>query len=118
MRAHNQIIVREHEIMDRHDRKFPTHAVPLIATIERDVDTSFGAGVEETSTIWVLAHYAGEVVIWNAIDDLRPRLAVIGGLEEIRSEIVRLVTRGSEEGSASIVRRCVDQADQCPIGKI
>ena len=54
----------------------------------------------------------------NAVDDLRPRLAVVGRLVEIGLVVLQLVARGRHVGRAGVVRRRVDDADERELGQV
>src|SRR5262245_20153119 len=50
--------------------------------------------------------------------DFRPRLAVVGGLVEIRLEVIELVARGGQVGGTLFRRVRLDAVDHGPFGKL
>src|SRR5258708_38150635 len=76
-----------------------------------------GSGEKQSRLPRILAHHVYEIVAGYAGRDPGPRLAVVGGLENIRTAIVELIPFGRHEGRARIMRRRIDQAHPAELGE-
>ena len=59
-----------------------------------------GAEIQQPFALRVLANRAGEVVVRDAVDDLRPGLAVVVGPVDVRRAVVLLVPVRGDIGGA------------------
>src|SRR3989442_343135 len=112
VRGQNEVRVLHDHVVDRHDGQAAAEPTPLRAVGKRDVDAGLRARVEKTLARGVLADHAGEVVSRDAIRDLRPGAAEVLGLEEVRTEVIVLVTRGGDVRGPCVVRRGLDDRDE------
>src|SRR3954463_15936918 len=90
MRREHDVAFLEDEIVHWDDRKVELQLLPRTAFVEREPDATFGTGNEKTALLRIFTHDAGELGWSDTIVDARPRLAVIGGLPEIRLVVVEL----------------------------
>ncbi len=111
----DQVGALHDQIVNRADRQVALERLPVLAVVERDVDTLLGPGVEQPLLVGIFADGPGEVVLRNPVRDLRPRLAVVVGLVEVRRKVIMLVARRGDVGGLSVVRRDLDDRDQCPL---
>jgi hypothetical protein len=73
------------------------------------------AGVEHAAPHRILAHGVHVVVGGNAVDDLRPGLAVVVGPEDVRRAIAEQHLLDRDVGGAVVERRAVDLADAAEV---
>ena len=66
----------------------------------------------------VLANGAREVVGGQAVDDLRPCLAVVARLVDVWGAVGALIAVAGEVGRTGVVRRGFDQADARELGQV
>src|SRR5438874_9295740 len=84
------------------------------AQIKRNVNSEFSAGVKQFLLFRVLPHRVDESAVWNSINDCRPRLAKIGRLEDVRLEVVKLMSIDCGISNLAVVWRGFDQIDRAP----
>jgi hypothetical protein len=111
-RGRDEVALVHAQVGDRRDRQIQLKRRPVFAAVPRDKDAALGAGKQQVFAHVIFAHDARERVGGNAVVDLRPRRAVVGGLVETGRVIVELVSRGGDVGRALIERRHFDRVDQ------
>src|SRR2546426_2023356 len=112
VRGQNEVRVLHDHVVDRHDRQAAAEPTPLRAVVKRDVHAGLRARVEKTLARGVLADHAGEVVSRDPVRDLRPSAAEVLGFEEVRTEVIVLVTSGGDVRGPCVVRRGLDDRDE------
>ena len=117
LRGHDQLIVAlvKRQVGDGHHGKVELDRLPVVTGIVGDINPEFRSGEEKTLAVRILTHHAGEVVTGNAVDDFRPALTEVGGLIEVRPEVIGLVHRRGDVRRSGIVRRRVDGVDLDPL---
>jgi len=105
----------ELHVGDRRDREIQLERAPVFAVIERKEQTGLRPRHQQALAIRIFAHHAGERIARNPVDDFLPRLAVVRGLVQVRTEIVQLVIGGRHVRRARIVRRGVNRVDADPL---
>ena len=116
LRGDDEVAVLDRKVRDRRDRQVALERLPARAVVEGDVEPGLRAGVEQTSTDRILPHDAREGLVGDAGDDLRPRLAEVGRLVEVRTEVVQLVHRRRDVRGGLVARRGLDRVDLNPVG--
>jgi hypothetical protein len=107
----HQVVPFDLDPVHRRDRKLLPQRLPPGAIVERRVDARLRAEEQQTLSLLVLADRPRKIIGGNAGDDLRPRLAEVRGLVDVRSTVGTLVAVGCEIRSPSRVWRRLDQAD-------
>ena len=67
MRSNHQIIAMDREIANRSDRQIQLQGLPVIAVIERNVNSEFGSGEEQPFALRIFANCAQESRGGNAV---------------------------------------------------
>ena len=88
MRSHDEIVVLDHQIVHRRGRQIQLERPPLRSIIERNIDSIFRARVKQSAFLRIFPHGANKRAVRNSIDQLRPGLAVIARLVDVRFQIV------------------------------
>ena len=112
----HHVVAFDHDIGDLRIGQIEREGLPLRAIVEGNVDAVLGAGEQQALAAGIFAHGVHEIVFGDAVDDLGPGLAVVGGLEDVGLAVVVLIILHRHVGGAGIVRRGVDQADAAEIG--
>ena len=89
MRGNDQIIVVDREVVDGSLREIHLKRLPVRAVVVRNEDAGFGSRVEKSAALRVFADHVNVSGVGNSVRQLRPLLAVAGGLVDVRSEIVQ-----------------------------
>ena len=105
----------DHEICNRSNRKIELHRLPIRPVVERNVNAGFSAGIKQAAFVWIFADHAGEGAIRNACGDLRPGLAIVARLVEIRFVVVMLVHRRRHVRSPGIKGAGIERVDLNPL---
>ncbi len=87
----DQIVVLDDQVVDRRHRQVQLQRLPLAAVVERDVDALLGSGEEQSRALGIDADGMNIVIRGNAVHQLGPGLAEVGGLEDVGGEVVHLV---------------------------
>ena len=87
MRANRERVVFNDEVGCRCIRQAILERSPPLAIVERNVDTVLRAGIEQASSDGILANSVHVIVGGDAVDDLRPRLAVVACPEDVRRTV-------------------------------
>src|SRR5512140_3735020 len=69
-----------------------------------------GSRVEQSRTFEIFANRVRVIVLTNSVDDLRPGLAVIARLVDVRLAVIELITLRCYIGRAGRIGRRVDDA--------
>ena len=90
MRRENQIVIaRMHEhFVGSPDRQVRHEPIPVLAVVERDEEAELRRRVEQVAIDRILADRIHVAERRQIAGDRRPRLAVVGGLEDVRLEVV------------------------------
>ncbi len=118
VRGHHEVGVLHDQVVDRHDRQVAAQALPRAAVVERDPHAAFGARVEQTAPVRILADRARDLSGRDAVGDALPRPAVVVGLEQVGMRIGELVAGRRHVAGGRVVRRRLDHADQRPLGQV
>ena len=118
MGAGDEVIFFDQEVIDRCNGQIGLPALPVSAIIQRDVDTTFRATVEQTGLCRVSANDTRVIVQRDAIGDLHPGLAIVGGLVEIGGRIIQLIARGRHIAGGGVVGRRLQRADKGPLRQL
>ena len=110
VRANGQGIVFHHQVSDRHIRQAVGKLLPLLAIVIGDVDAVLRAGVEQAAADRILAHGVHVIAGRDAVDDLRPGLAVVLGAEDVRRAVAEQHLLHRHVGGAVVERRAVKLA--------
>src|SRR5260370_25714608 len=100
----DEVAIVDGEIMNRRGRQIELQALPARAVIERNKRTGFGASKQQAFTFGIFTYRANVRTIGNAAVNACPRLARVGGLVDVRCEVVELMTIGCEIRGAGVVR--------------
>ena len=92
MRGNNQIIVLDHQVVDRSGRQVQLEWLPVRAIIPGNVDSRFGSGIEQTLLPRIFADRVHVSAVGNAVGDFRPALSQICGSVDVRPQIIEFVT--------------------------
>ena len=114
----DEIVVLDDEIVDRGGGQIQFERAPVCAVVEGNIDAGFGSGVEQAALLGIFANGANEGAIGNAVGELGPGLAVVGGFVDVGFEVVALVAIDGDVGGAGVERRSVDEADAAPLRHI
>ena len=106
-----QVPVTDGEVGDRDDRQVQLQPPPVRAVVGRVPHASLRAGIKQARPFRIGPDHAGELVFRNAADDGFPAPAVVGGLEQVRLEIVQLVSRGGQVQPARFEGVRLDRVD-------
>src|SRR5450755_2006501 len=91
MRGYDKIVVLDDQIVNRNRRQIQLQGLPMRAGIEGNPDSGFGAGVEQSFPLGVLAYRVNIRPVWNSGGNGGPRLAVVRGLVDVGFEVIELV---------------------------
>src|SRR6476469_2122505 len=100
MRGDREVVVLDDQVVYRHCRQVAPERLPVTPIVEAEPHAALGAYVQEPPSCRVLAYNMRELVPRDAGVDLRPRGAVVGGLEKIRLVVVHQLTVAGEVRSA------------------
>ncbi len=103
MRADHQVVVFDLDAVHRRHRQVGPQGLPLRAIVERHEDPLLGAEEQQTLADLVFTNRARKVVAGNAGDDLRPALAVVGRLVDVRRAVTALVAIAGQVGGTGRV---------------
>ena len=95
-------------IADAHARQVELQRFPARPVVERRPDAGLGTGEEQTFPLDIAADGARVRAHRDAGVDAGPAGAVVGGLEQVRREVVLLIAVGREIRRAGIKRRGLD----------
>ena len=115
LRGHDEILLLDGQVGDRHHRKIQLERLPARTVVEGDVKTRLRAGIEQSPPRRVFPDHAGERAARDPGVDLCPSLAVVRRLVEVRTEVIELVHRGGNVSGRLVVRRDVDRVDLDPL---
>src|SRR5690349_8592873 len=87
----NEIVVLDHQIVNRRARKIELQTLPVLAVVERDEDASFGSREEKPALGGVFPHGMDDSARGQGPVKARPGLATVRRLENIGSDVVELV---------------------------
>ncbi len=108
MRGGNEIAAVDMKIANRGPRQIELQWLPVRAVVGREVDARLRAGVEQTAPHRIFANRARVRAVGDAGRDLRPRLSEIGGLVQVRLEVVLLVAIGRDVRGRRVKVRWLD----------
>ena len=74
VRGHDQIMIFDDQIIDRHHWQVPLQRLPGDTVVKRDIDAGFRTGIEQTTSPWVLTDDACKIMVWDAASDRGPVL--------------------------------------------
>ncbi len=94
----DQVVVLDLDAVHRRHRQAVLERLPRRAVVERDVDAGFRAEEQQALPLGIFADRTREIVGWQAADDLRPRLAVVARLVDVR-RAVGLADSGCRRGT-------------------
>ncbi len=118
--GHDQIAPVHPEVRDRRDRKVELEALPVPSVVEGDEEAELGAGEEEPLALRVLPDDPGGEVRGDAVlagGQEVPRLAVVGGLEDVRMPVVEAVLVSRHVRRPRRVLGEVDPVDRGQLGQ-
>ena len=76
-----------------------------------------GARVKQARPLRIFSHRVNAVIRANAVYDLRPALAVVSSLKDVRRSVVQLITLRCKISRSRFVRRSLDQAYAAELGE-
>src|SRR5262249_17269452 len=118
MRCEDEIVALDHEVVDRSFRQVELQRFPLGTVVIRDEDSGFRSGVEKAFPLGIFANCARERSFGNAFCDLRPGFAEVGGLVEVRLQVVVLAAVDGNISCANVEGRRIDTADATPLRQV
>ena len=115
LRAHDQVVVPELQVADRHDRQVALERLPAGAVVDRDEQPEFRSRVEQARAPRVFAHHADRVVGRDAvpaIGNAGPGLSVVVGAPGVGCVVVQAVAVRGDVGASGHMPRQVDAVDR------
>ena len=103
----DQILLVDHQVGDRRHREVELQRLPVPPVVERDEHPVFGAGVEESLPVRVLAHHPHELVGRDPVRPVGeefPAFAEVVGTEHVGPEVVEPEADHRDEGAPGRVR--------------
>ena len=91
MRRHHQIVIFHRQIMHRHGGQIQLQWTPVRAIIERDEHSHLSSRVQQSLLLGILPHRPHKRRVGNSLRELRPGLAIIRCLENVRTQIIKLM---------------------------
>ena len=116
--GHHQVVVRDHHVVDGHDRQVELEGLPVHPIVEGYQHAGLCAGVEQALAFRILAHHSHKGVFRDAVGDLSPGRPVIVGLVDVGLEVVRFVAGHGDKGPARLEGRNIDHGNQAPPGHL
>ena len=116
MRRDRELVVLHDQIADRYVGEVERERFPLRAVIVRDVHAVLRGRVQQPLARGIFADRVHPVVRTDPVDDLRPRLTIVGRLEQIRRLVIHQRATHGDIRDASIERRGVNLRDTSEIG--
>ena len=92
----HEVALGHGEVRDRDHGQVQLQRIPAHPILERDVEPALGAREEQAAPLGVGLDRAHEVVALDAAREVLPGAAEVGGVEEVRPEVVELVARARE----------------------
>ena len=113
MRRHHQVVIPfdELRVVHRHGGEIGLERPPARPAVPRKPQARVGAEHEEAPEIGVLPYHVRGDVRRQALADVGPRPAVVGGFEDIGPAVVQLVAVDGEVRRARIERGDADLVD-------
>src|SRR5262249_41059037 len=110
----------DHHPVNRRARHVALQWLPVLAVVERQVQTVLSANIEQTRTYWIFSNAmrVTQHAARNAVRDCLPRLAVILRLVDERIAIVPLMKIYGEIRGARSITRGLDVADSSPLRQV
>ena len=119
MRRNDEVVILHDQVRDLRHGKIQGEGLPRVAVVPRDVNRTLRGRVEQPGTGGVFSHRAHEVVLWDALDDLGPRLAVVLRFPYVRAAIVvHEIPDAGHVRLARCVRGRLDGVDAHEVGRI
>ena len=121
LRRNHQITAMHFEIHDRRGRQIHPQRLPAHSVVERGEDAEFGAGVEESTLLWILAHDANPVVRGNAVGavrETRPRAPVVVRSPDVGTRVPEAVRMDREKGAPRLVCGDLDRIHRGQPGEV
>src|SRR4051812_10555781 len=107
----------DRDVAYRSHRQIVLQRLPMLAIVERKIDTAFRTGVQQTWPYRIRAHDVDGLVGRNAGDDRRPRFAAVARAVDVRMEIVEPMTVDRGIRAFGRNRRRFDNADFGPVAE-
>src|SRR5215472_10586588 len=115
MCRYHQIVIFDHEIVDRCYGKIQLQRLPMRAVIKRHEDAELSSCVKQTSALGIFAHSVYICAVGNSSCNCAPIFSEVGCLENVRFEIVELMPIHRYVSGVTVMRRSVDDADHAPL---
>lgn len=112
-----QAVAVRREIGHRDGRELAAQRLPALAGVARDHEPLLGAEVEQVRALGVLAQDDQVGVRRQRAGERRPGLAVVGGLVEVRPNVVEAVGVDHHIGGPRRPARGLDALDRGPLGR-
>ena len=119
MSGQNQIVVARMnlDVEHRHARQVVLELLPVVAAVEGHEESVFSAREQQITIPGMLAHdMQRAAILRQAVRDIGPMLAVVGGLEEVDVEVVGAMSVEGHIGGAGVKRGGDDAADISALG--
>jgi len=113
----DEITAVDVDVAHRRARQIELQRLPQRAVVRRVVDARLRSREEQSAAHRVLADRACVGAVRDASRDRRPRLAEIGRLQEIRFEIVQLISVRRYISRSRIEMRRLDDRDAGELGE-
>src|SRR4030088_2481999 len=91
MRGNNQVAILHNKIVHRGQRQIQLQRLPLPSVIERNEHASFRAAKKQAVMPGIDAHGMNIRIRGKTVHKLGPSFTEIGGLKNVRREVVHLV---------------------------
>src|SRR5258708_15273434 len=118
MRGDDQVFVFHHQIMYRRYRQIELQRLPVIAIVERKVNTQLRPGKKQSFPHSVFANRADISAIRDTVRDLLPRFPEIVRAIDVRTNIIEPVPVYGRVGGFSIEMRPLQNSDLSPIPQV
>ena len=112
LRSQHQVVAANHQVRNRDDRQVRLQCLPVLAAIERDIESALHAGEQQISSLRILPYDPGEMTLRETVGNLRPAASVVGRLVNVGSVVSFLVFHRNDISDRRIVWRHVDRIDQ------
>src|SRR5258708_15799969 len=118
MGSHDQIVILDHEVMNRSDGQVEPKRTPVCTVVERNIKPGLGAGKKKSTPLRIFADRADKSVIRDAAGEPHPGFAIIASFINVRVHVVVLMAINGNVSGSSIEWRRFNQADAAPLGQV
>ena len=115
VRADDQIVPLDHQIVHRHGRQIELEPLPGSAVVDRIHHAALGAEVQLPAPGRILTNGVEVDVLRNCGIEPGPGLAEVGGLVQVRPVVVESMRVDDDVRGGGVERRGFDQADRGPL---